>query len=125
MANMDLDHHHWEPNVRMYQVTTYHHVDDYRGFLPLFESLMDYSRDFNPIELGQMVPRLREQLESLFTDSGWEGDGEIGCFLVQPFMMDGGDNFCKTGFHVKQANNGTSFIALPENFPGVLFGCSP
>ena len=43
---------------------------------------------------------------------GWEGDGDIEYTTLPPYVFDGvQDGYWKIVYHVKQENNGTSFIA--------------
>jgi hypothetical protein len=63
-----------------------------------------------------MVADMRRRLAELFKRFGWEGDGDIDCIFVPPCFVASGYSLCETVFHVKQRNNGTSFIAMPPGF---------
>jgi hypothetical protein len=92
-----------------YYAVGYEHIDDTCAFRPLTEA---FDGDAHPID----VDNLRNALGSLFKDAGWEGDGEIECFFIPPCFVapDQADDYSVTLYHVKQSNNGTSYIALPR-----------
>lgn len=99
-----------------YYVVDFHHIDDPRCFRPLSEAVCD--PHFNEPESADSHQReiaLRTELASLFIDAGWEGDGEINCIFVPPCLFDGKDGWCGIVYHVKQINNGTSWLAIPKN----------
>jgi hypothetical protein len=58
------------------------------------------------------------KVEAAFKKSGWEGDGEIGLIWIPPFMYnpaldeDPGQLFGTLVWHVKQYNNGISFLGF-------------
>jgi hypothetical protein len=63
-----------------------------------------------------------EKVKTSFRKSGWEGDGEIGLIWIPPFMYnpaldeDPGDVlFGTVVWHVKQHNNGISFLGFYED----------
>lgn len=74
-------------------VYTYHHDDDGAGWQLLTD------------QEGIAA------LTSLFKECGWEGDGKLETMLVPPFFGDGTWNRWFRIYHVKQSNNGTSWIA--------------
>jgi hypothetical protein len=104
--------------VRGYQVIRFEHIDDYRCFHPLRryyeESFLFEAPCEQFIEL--MTVELRRRLAEIFGQNGWEGDGDIECIFVPPCFVPTGYSICKTAFHVKQQNNGTSFLATPPGF---------
>jgi hypothetical protein len=57
----------------------------------------------------------------LFLESGWDGDGEIALMWIPPFMLP--YDSTKNDFngvviwHVKQMENGTSWILTPVELP--------
>lgn len=54
----------------------------------------------------------QEILEEGWTECGWEGDGDIEWTMLPPYAFnDVQDGWWKPVFHVKQSNNGQSFIA--------------
>jgi hypothetical protein len=59
-----------------------------------------------------------EKVETVFKKNGWEGDGEIGLIWIPPFMYnsalneDPGQLFGTLVWHVKQHNNGISFLGF-------------
>jgi len=91
-----------------YYVIEFEHIDDFRCFKPLsavFE---------NDPNATAEVAELKRNLETLFSAAGWEGDGEINCMFLPPCFTDTGFTNCETIYHVKQSNNGTSWIAMPR-----------
>lgn len=100
-----------------YRVVSFEHIDDYRCFHPLSDEIQDgVFTDTPEAEKRQQEEGLRAELSELFRAAGWEGDGEIGCFFVPPCFCNRGDTHCATIFHVKQSNNGTSWLAIPRDF---------
>jgi len=62
-----------------------------------------------------------ERVRAAFKKHGWEGDGDIGVIWIPPFFYNASNNedpgqvFGELFWHVKQYNNGISFIAFyPE-----------
>ena len=63
-----------------------------------------------PKELGDNYENKIEDVKQAFLKNGWEGDGEIGLIWIPPFIEDNGDTFGEYVWHVKQNNNGISFL---------------
>lgn len=64
--------------------------------------------DMKPGELDQFVDAVRR----LFLAAGWEGDGDLGILWLPPFVDVGiEDTWGTYVWHVKQSNNGTSWLA--------------
>ena len=101
-------------------VVDFHHIDDYRCFHPLADDIEEpLIESMTPAQKKQREEELRAELSDLFRNSGWEGDGKIECFFVPPCFSshgDEGDTSCITIYHVKQSNNGTSWLAIPNGF---------
>jgi hypothetical protein len=58
---------------------------------------------------------LLEVLKEGWTLTGWEGDGRIECTMLPPYVFNTVDDGCWVPvFHVKQSDNGTSFVACSE-----------
>ena len=56
-----------------------------------------------------------EKVKNKFLDAGWEGDGKIGIIWIPPFIDLGvEDTWGSYVWHVKQRNNGISFLLMPE-----------
>lgn len=91
-------------DVQSYFVYTYHFLDD-RSFIPrASEKLRYYSDGYTYIS----------EVEELFKNHGWDGDGEIGLIWLPPFVgLEVEDTYGILCFHVKQTDNGTSWIASP------------
>ncbi len=97
-------------------VVDFHHIDDYRCLRPLSEAMRDPHLDKpDSAESRKKEQRLRSELAALFRDAGWEGDGEIGCIFVPPCLFGGEDGCCGIIYHIKQSNNGTSWLAIPKD----------
>lgn len=100
-----------------YRVVSFEHIDDSRCFHPLSAEIEDGGLTETPeAERQQQEAELRAELSKLFRAAGWEGDGDIECFFVPPCFCNRGDTNCATIFHVKQSNNGTSWLAIPRDF---------
>ena len=86
-------------------------IDDFRCMKPLVAAYED------PYSTGQAplinIEKLESELKAQFKDAGWEGDGKIECIFIPPCFMQSEDTFCETVFHVKQSNNGISWLAIP------------
>lgn len=68
----------------------------------------------------RMLPCSKAEVAKAFKLAGWEGDGEIGYIWIPPFMLDGGTSG-KCVWHVKQSNNGTSWLCSDDPFPAAGF----
>lgn len=56
-----------------------------------------------------------EAIKKKFSDAGWEGDGDIGILWLPPFVDAGIEDTWGTYiWHVKQSNNGISFLACTD-----------
>ena len=55
---------------------------------------------------------MEDYLRHLFEQAGWEGDGQISCIHIPPFLRGDYESHCRTVFHVKQSHRGTSFLAF-------------
>ncbi len=89
-------------------VYSYQFVDD---FSSIIDPLVFESEEFD----SRHIKTYMALLTALFIEKGWEGDGDIGLIWIPPFII-GDDSFNGFGFHVwhvKQSNNGTSFLASP------------
>lgn len=82
-------------------VYSYHHIDEL-GF-------MVYATDVLLPTQENIV--LMAQVLSKFKQAGWEGDGKLQVGWIPPFAEYYGDTFGSLFWHVKQVNNGTSYIA--------------
>lgn len=113
-----------------YCVVDFHFIDDFRCIRPLRESLDDgipipESAETAEEMVGVPKPEtaeteererlLRMELSALFRRAGWEGDGEINCIFIAPCFSGRDDGYCDVVYHVKQSNNGTSWLAIPKD----------
>lgn len=101
-----------------FYVVPFEHIDDFRCHRPLSEAFEHiwWIQESDAGTLEERTENLRKRLEKLFRHKGWEGDGQIGCFFIPPPFSGRGDSCCEVIFHVKQSNNGTSFVAIPDGF---------
>ena len=92
-------------DVRRLSVYQYHFLDDL-SFVRKPEEVFDESKQ---TDLDAYIDRVRQH----FKDAGWEGDGKIGIIWLPPFVDAGGveDTWGTYIWHVKQSNNGTSWLA--------------
>lgn len=59
-----------------------------------------------------------DEVKIMFKQHGWEGDGEIGLIWLPPFLgLEEGDADGVFVWHVKQRNNGFSWLASPVELP--------
>ena len=85
-------------------VYRYEHLDD----LSFVRRPEDVYMDMGPDALEQRRATVRAALLS----AGWEGDGDLGLIWLPPFVDIGEEDTWGTYlWHVKQSNNGTSWIA--------------
>jgi hypothetical protein len=90
--------------VRGYYIYTYTFLDDL-SFIRSPEDVFEYEE---PEKVEAFVQEVRKR----FLESGWEGDGKIGIIWFPPFVDVGAeDTYGTYVWHVKQSNNGISFIA--------------
>ena len=70
--------------------------------------------------LGITHGKYQEAVKAMLS-AGWEGDRELGIIWLPPFLFNDCDTFGLYVWHVRQANNGTSFIAsdYPLHFKGL------
>lgn len=91
---------------KRYFVYEYHHVDDL-GFLR------------RPEDVDPMIGLAKQaEIEELFRQHGWEGDGQVSILWFPPFVSVGPENTWGTYvWFVKQSNNGTAFMASEYELP--------
>lgn len=100
-------------DIKKYYVYDYYFIDYNGGFLKPEDVFLDFEHDFD-LNLEEL-PEIIEEVKKLFLKKGWEGDGNIGLIWIPPFINIGYERDYIGNFfwHVKQQNNGTSFIASP------------
>jgi hypothetical protein len=95
-------------DIRHLHVYAYHFLDDLRFVHAPEEVLDDADRD----EFARLLEAVRDR----FLSAGWEGDGKLGIIWLPPFIDAGVEDTWGTYvWHVKQDNNGTSWLA--SKFP--------
>ena len=93
-------------DVDMFQVYEYMHLDDLHFIRPPEEVYAD--EDLTALH------KVTEAIKRKFLAAGWEGDGSIGILWLPPFVEVGTeDTWGAHIWHVKQDNNGISFLASP------------
>ena len=96
--------------IHHYKVRSYSYLDDLSFIQPLdtFAKMQGIKSD-----------TLKEAASELFKRNGWEGDGDIGVIWLPPFAV-GAELEDTSGIyvlHVKQSNNGTSWLASEHTLP--------
>lgn len=89
-------------------VYEYQHLDE----LSLLKNPENFLGSFSTFD------KLMEKIRVKFKSHGWEGDGVIKLMWLPPFLGAGIEDTYGIGvWHVKQSNNGTSFLASPVPLP--------
>lgn len=95
-------------------VYEYQHLDDLSFIKPIEDH---FTSDYFYIKPDNIEEKISE-IKQLFSSHGWEGDGDIGVIWFPPFVgAKGEDTFGHYVYHVKQLNNGTSFLGSSEPLP--------
>ncbi|WP_419787985.1 hypothetical protein [Pseudodesulfovibrio sp.] len=94
-------------------VYSYEHMDDL-SFVRSAESVTNDHILFSYDTNSDRREAVEEIVRQKFTTEGWEGDGELGLIWLPPFVLDNPDTYGTYVWHVKQRNNGTSWIASSE-----------
>lgn len=90
--------------IQGYYVYEYTFLDDLQFIKPPQE-VFAYE---DPVHIDAVT----EAVKKKFLDAGWEGDGDIGVLWLPPFVDVGVEDTWGTYiWHVKQSNNGISFLA--------------
>jgi len=90
--------------IQGYYVYEYTFLDDLQFIKPP-EEVFAYE---DPIRRNVVIDTVKKR----FLDAGWEGDGDIGILWLPPFVDAGVEDTWGTYiWHVKQSNNGISFLA--------------
>lgn len=92
--------------IQGYYVYEYTFLDDLQ-FVKVPEQIFCH-------EHGGQLDAVVQAVKQRFLDAGWEGDGDIGILWLPPFVDAGVEDTWGTYvWHVKQSNNGISFLASP------------
>lgn len=91
-------------------VYSYGHDDDGQGWTAI-QSLRPIDHEG---EQSSFDDAFIETLSSTLKQCGWEGDGKLGGMMVPPFLTTRSITNWFPVFHVKQSNNGLSWIASEE-----------
>ncbi|MBR6122669.1 hypothetical protein IKQ19_03560 [Candidatus Saccharibacteria bacterium] len=83
-----------------------------------YEFIDNLDARFDPLEVygnSEETRNVVKKVAELFKRHGWEGDGEIKLIWLPPFLDEAHDpNFGEYIWHVKQKNNGTSFLGFQD-----------
>lgn len=97
-------------DIERYSCTSYTFIDEPRFIYTATEALRD----------DRLGPERIAAARKAFLRAGWEGDGEIGLIWLPPFLF-ADYSYGKIVWHVKQKNNGFSWLLAPFDlsvFPG-------
>jgi hypothetical protein len=98
--------------IMNYRAAYFHYVDDLVGQIPFADYFEEIHREWGePLD----IPAIKAALAKAWISLGWEGDGDFTVFALPPFLAGIGSNVCQPAFHVKQGNNGTSYLAWPKD----------
>lgn len=85
-----------------------------------YEFIDNLDARFDPLEVygnSEETRNVVKKVAELFKRHGWEGDGEIKLIWLPPFLDEAHDsNFGEYIWHVKQKNNGTSFLGFQDEW---------
>jgi hypothetical protein len=99
-----------------YYVVDFQFIDDVRCIRPLSEAVRDpHQEEADSVANLGKEEKLRSELGALFLAAGWEGDGEINCIFLPPCFLAREDGWCIPVYHVKQSNDGISWLAIPRD----------
>lgn len=88
----------------------------YKAFY--WEDFSYYGDEF----MEEQYDHTRSQVSKAFVKAGWEGDGKIQLIWIPPFINTGFEgDMGSLIWHVKQSNNGTSFLAFIDCEPSDSF----
>jgi hypothetical protein len=94
--------------IKQYHVYSYEHLDELR-FMPLATDVL---------QTVSKADEILSTVRALFEEAGWEGDGDLQVMWLPPFVGAGvEDTHGVFIWHVKQENNGTSWLASPVSLP--------
>ena len=97
--------------MRLVFVSTHHHID----WLDMIASAAKAKR------FAKMLPCSESEARSVFGVAGWEKDGDLGVIWLPPMVFEDGENEGELLWHLKQSNNGTSWLLARRPFvlPGL------
>ncbi len=100
-------------------VIGYQHIDSTFLTIPASQADDEKVRDMLPCSLTEA--------QNAFAKAGWEGDGRITFIWLPPFLFRGAECWGVCVWHVKQGNNGTSWLCAskPLSFPGFVDDWQP
>lgn len=108
-------------------VYNYGHVDympqTEKGSFEVFKTFHQSDFDRKTLkELKEMYTRERDEVAKAFVKNGWEGDGTLMCLWIPPFIdYKIEDTFGTYIWHVKQSNDGISFLGFRNEPPTSAF----
>lgn len=91
-------------------------MDEYK--IKAYTYIDDLNYRIDPYQIfGDQTDEEKNIVTALFKKYGWEGDGELKLIWIPPFLYRCGPSTGKFVWHVKQNNNGISFLAYKGDFP--------
>ena len=91
-------------------------IELYKAFY--WEDFSYYGDEF----MEEKYDYTKSQVSKAFAKAGWEGDGKIQLIWIPPFIETGFESdMGSLIWHVKQSNNGTSFVAFINCEPNETF----
>lgn len=85
-----------------------------------YEHIDNLDARFDPISIfgeREKTHKAIEQVKELFKMRGWEGDGDVKLIWLPPFLDEAhDDSYGEYIWHVKQNNNGTSFLGFQDEW---------
>lgn len=85
-----------------------------------YEEFLNKFRDpnFFPSVTIDEVVKEADQAKKLFTEAGWEGDGDLRIMWIPPFFKDSGvDSLGDFAYFIKQGHNGTCYVCSHRPIP--------
>lgn len=80
-----------------------------------FQFIDNLEHIIRPEEVLENAAESVEIVKNAFLSAGWEGDGDIGLIWLPPFVNFHGGIDNQYIWHVKQSNNGISYIGFEEH----------
>lgn len=104
---------------KKFNVWNFHFIDTYKYLVPI-EAY--FKAEFPDEEFSESErEKIISELVGAFKSAGWEGDGKLTVIWLPPFIQGAQDDtYGDVIFHVKQKNNGTSFLASEKDFSHIF-----
>lgn len=107
-------------SIKKKQIIDYPPEHLYHFFKNSFEWIDNLNFTLDPADCLENAAEYIKVAKAIFTEMGWYGNGDVQLMWIPPFMFDGihTQRFSKgiTVWHVKQKEDGISWILSPFNF---------